>query len=114
MWEIYPDLKPAPWLARPGELSHETRIARRTRQGADATRLHAQAFIGVLRDGRKCPCDVATGHASTTVAHLGNIALATGRKLHWDAPRQRFLDDPAADKLLGREWRGEWAALFRS
>jgi hypothetical protein len=57
---------------------------------------------------------VATGHASTTVAHLGNIALATGRKLHWDAPRQRFLDDPAADKLLGREWRGEWAALFRS
>jgi len=114
MWEIYPDLKPAPWLARPGELSHETRIARRTRQGADATRLHTQAFIEVLRDGRKCPYDVATGHASTTVAHLGNIALSTGRKLRWDAARERFVDDPAADKLLGRAWRGEWAALFRT
>jgi len=48
------------------------------------------------------------------VAHLGNIALATRRKLQWDAARERFVGDPAADKLLGREWRGEWAALFRS
>ncbi|MGO9243135.1 MAG: Gfo/Idh/MocA family protein [Bryobacteraceae bacterium] len=114
MWEIYPDFKPAPWLARPGELSTETRIARRTRQGADATRAHAQAFIAVLRDGRECPCDVATGHRSTTVAHLGNIALATGRKLKWDAQREEFPGDAEANRLLGRAWRGPWADLFKS
>ena len=114
MWEIYPDFKPAPWLAKPGELSKETRIARRMRQGADATRQHAQAFIEVIRDARKCPCDVATGHASTTVAHLGNIALATGRKLRWDAVREEFPGDAEANRLLGRPWRGPWADLFRA
>jgi predicted dehydrogenase len=111
-WEIYPDAKPAPCLTPPSQMPKETRIERRIRQGADATREHAQAFIGVLRGERKSPCDVTLGHNATNVGHLGNIALAVGRKLHWEAAKEQFVNDNEANQLLGRNWRGEWGQLF--
>ena len=39
------------------------------------------------------------GHGSTTVAHLGNIAFKTGKKLHWNAETEEFTDDGDASKL---------------
>jgi hypothetical protein len=36
---------------------------------------------------------------SVTVAHLGNIAFKTGKKLQWNTDTQEFVDDGDASKL---------------
>ena len=47
--------------------------------------------------------DIETGHLSTRLCHLGNIAFRLGRKLTFDAASESFRD-PEANKLLTREY----------
>ncbi len=75
---------------------------------ADATQLHAANFIECVRSRNKPAAEVEIGHRSTTVAHLGNIAFKTGKKLHWHAETEEFVDDGGASKLLYREPRKPW------
>ena len=49
--------------------------------------------------------DIEVCHRSTTAAILGNLAMKTGRKLHWDADKEKFINDPEADKLLMKPYR---------
>ena len=53
-------------------------------------------------------CDVAIGHRSATVCHLGNIAIRTARKLKWDPVAETIVGDPEAAKMLGRTYRAPW------
>jgi len=58
---------------------------------------------------RKAPiADVAIGHRSATVCHLGNIAVRTGRKIRWDPKAEQILDDPGAAEMLKRPYRSPW------
>lgn len=50
-----------------------------------------------------------TAHHSAVPGHLGLIALRTGRKIRWDAPREVIVGNPEASKLLGREYRKPWS-----
>jgi predicted dehydrogenase len=99
-YEIYPEPK------RPG--STEQPLERKQMNTTDATRLHAANFIDCVRSRNKPAADVETGHRSTTVAHLGNIAFKTGKKLHWNAETEEFTDDGEASKLLARQARKPW------
>jgi hypothetical protein len=77
-------------------------------QGRDATDLHCVNFIECVRS-RKAPiADAEIGHRSTTIAHLGNIAFKTGKRLVWDAKKEDFVNAPDATKLLGRKARKPW------
>ena len=50
------------------------------------------------------------GHLSSSLAHLGNIAVRVGRVLRFDPVRERILDDEQAGGLLRRVYRdGHWA-----
>ena len=53
-------------------------------------------------------CDVAIGHRSATVCHLGNIAIRTGRKIAWDPAAETIVGDPEAAKMLSRPYRTPW------
>ncbi|MBI1749923.1 MAG: Gfo/Idh/MocA family oxidoreductase [Acidobacteria bacterium] len=99
-YEIYPDLKPGS--------STEFRCQRRWKNTTDATSLHAVAFIEAIRGQTPCPAPVEIGHSSTIVAHLGNIAFKTGRKLRWNAEKEEFTGDSDANRLLGRHARSSW------
>ena len=61
-----------------------------------------------IRDGEKPNCDALSGHRSSLIAHLGNIAYKVGRKLKWDPLKEEFTGDPEASKLLGRKARKPW------
>jgi len=45
---------------------------------------------------------------SITVCHLGNIADQLGRPLKWDPARERFVNDPVADRYIARAMRAPW------
>jgi predicted dehydrogenase len=59
---------------------------------------------------RKLPiCDVAIGHRSATVCHLGNIAARLGRKIKWDPAKEEIVGDADAAKRLSYDYRPPWS-----
>ncbi len=52
------------------------------------------------------PVDI--GHRVSTVCHLANIAIKTGRKLKWSSEQEQFIGDDDANKLLDRPRRKPW------
>ncbi len=52
------------------------------------------------------PVDI--GHRVSTVCHLANIAIHTGRKLKWDPAAERFVGDDGANAMLTRPMRSPW------
>jgi predicted dehydrogenase len=78
--------------------------------GSDQHWPHVQNFLACVKSREKCICDIATGHTSTVVCHLGNISMKVGRKIYWDAANEKVIDkdgrpDAEANTLLGREYR---------
>ena len=66
---------------------------------------HVADFLGCVKT-RKTPCaDVAIGHRSATVCHLGNLAARAGRPLKWNPVSERFVGDAEADQWLMKEYR---------
>ena len=53
-------------------------------------------------------CDIAEGHLSACIGHLGNIAYRTGRKLTFDAASEKFVNDKDADTYLTRDYRAPY------
>ncbi len=74
----------------------------------DATREHAMHFVDAVRGALPPIATASTAHMATNIGHLGNIALRTGEKLHWDAAKERFTNSSAANQLLAREARNPW------
>jgi hypothetical protein len=87
------------------------RMARKEMSAEDATALHVKDFIECVRSRGKPVADVETGHHSSNVAHLGNIAYRTGRKIQWDARNEEIAGDTEASALLGRRARKPWDLL---
>jgi predicted dehydrogenase len=69
---------------------------------------HMANFAACIRDGSTPNADVAEGHASTLLCHLGNIAYRTGRVLECDPATGRPRNVPEADPLWSREYRPGW------
>ena len=53
------------------------------RRGADPA--HTVNFVESVRSRKTPNADIEIGHRGTSIALLGNIAMKTGKKLHWDA-----------------------------
>ena len=51
---------------------------------------------------------VEVGHRSSTVCHLGNIAIRSGKKVVWDGPNMKAKNCPEADGYVRREYRTGW------
>jgi hypothetical protein len=66
---------------------------------------HVDDFLSCLKSRNRPICDVEVTHKSTNTTHLGNIAYKTGRTLTWDTKTETFVNDPDANKHLGREYR---------
>jgi predicted dehydrogenase len=72
------------------------------------SRHHGRNFIECVRTRERCVAPIQAAHTAINIAHLGNIAMKLGRRLHWDPVRERFVNDPMADRMLSRAMRGPW------
>ena len=52
--------------------------------------------------------DIDQGHLSSCLAHLANIAYATGRTLNFDPQKEMFAGDEEANRLLTRDYRSPY------
>lgn len=69
---------------------------------------HHENWLDCIKSRQLPICDVAIGHRSATVCHLGNIAIRTGRKIQWDPVQETIVGDVAAAKLTTKEYRAPW------
>jgi predicted dehydrogenase len=72
---------------------------------------HQADFLQAIETGEKPSADIEIGHHSTTLLHLANIAVRTGKQLQFDAKTQTITNDAQASKMLGRSYRqeGHWS-----
>lgn len=92
------------------EVKNEVTIDARNRmnpsQQLDA--LHIQNFFDGIRNGAVLHSDIVSGHKSTLLVQLGNIALRSGNTLHTDAANGHIINDPAAMKFWQRAYEPGW------
>jgi len=69
---------------------------------------HSQNFIDCVRSRGETITPAEIAHRATSTALLGGIACKLGRKLTWDPAKERFADDPEADRLLDCPLRAPW------
>jgi len=69
---------------------------------------HQDNFLQCIRTRERPASDAEVGCRSVTVCHLGNIAYWLKRPLRWDPEKERFLNDPEADKMIARAMRAPW------
>jgi len=65
-------------------------------------------FLDCVKSRRDPYFPAEVGHRCCTVAHLGNIAMDVGRKLHWDPEKEKFTNDDLANRMLARAMREPW------
>jgi predicted dehydrogenase len=72
---------------------------------------HVADFLDAIKTGRPPNAGIETGHLSTTLVHLGNLALRLGRSLRFDPRTEQIPGDEQANALLSRKYRagGHWA-----
>jgi predicted dehydrogenase len=69
---------------------------------------HHRNFIDCIKSRQITAAPVEIGHRSTSICHLGNIAMRLGRKLHWDPAAERFTDSDEANQMLSKPMRSPW------
>ncbi|NWG14158.1 MAG: hypothetical protein HXY20_11550 [Acidobacteria bacterium] len=74
----------------------------------DARPAHVRNFLDCVRSREQPVENLELAHHVSTVAHLGNIALRSGRKITWDHASERVLGDKGANRLVGVKYRKPW------
>ena len=72
---------------------------------SEANIAHVNDFLDCIKTRKTPAADISIGHRSATVCHLGNIAVRTGKKIHWDPKTETIVGDAEASKWLTKEYR---------
>jgi predicted dehydrogenase len=65
-------------------------------------------FLNCCRTRKRPAEDLELGHHVTTVAHLGNLALRTGRSIEYDAANMRVIGNDKANEMITPHYRAPW------
>ena len=66
---------------------------------------HVTNFFQSVAARKEPISDVFSHHRALSTCHLAGIAARLGRKIKWDPKKERVVDDPQAQALVGREKR---------
>lgn len=79
---------------------------RRTRRnGLDA---HTANFLECIKNRKDPNCTIEMGRDAALIAHLGNIAYRTGKKLEWNNLESKISNDAEANAFLKPDYRAPW------
>ncbi|HVI43690.1 MAG TPA: Gfo/Idh/MocA family oxidoreductase [Chitinophaga sp.] len=92
------------------EVKNETVIdARNLNNPSEALdHIHIQNFLDGIRKGAILRADITSGHKSTLLCQLGNIALRSGDTLHVDPAKGHILNNNNAQQYWAREYQPGW------
>jgi predicted dehydrogenase len=71
--------------------------------------LHVANFIDCVKNRNTTPnCSIETAANTAIVAHMGNIAYRTGKRVFWDNDKKLFNNDVQANALVKPMYRAPW------
>lgn len=73
---------------------------------------HCQNFFDCIKTGQAPNAEIAIGHLSSSLSHLGNIASRLGRGFEFDPKSEKIVsddDDGDANAFVSRAYRDHWA-----
>jgi len=73
---------------------------------------HVRNFLSCVKSRNQPVLNLEVGHHVSTVAHLGNIAYRTGRKVVFDAATEQVVGDKPADRLVSLDYRKPWVLPY--
>jgi len=73
---------------------------------------HISNFLNAIRTGEKLNADIDSGHKSTLLVQLGNIAQRVGHSLEIDPSNGHILNDNKAMGLWSREYEKGWGMVL--
>lgn len=65
-------------------------------------------FPEAIRTRKQAGGHAAAAHRCATLLHLANIAIRTGRKIHYDPVREQIIGDEEANRLVNQPMRAPW------
>jgi predicted dehydrogenase len=65
-------------------------------------------FVQAVKTRQKFALNELNGHRSCTLVNLAKTATQTGRVLHFDSKKQRFIKDKDANSYINQPMRGSW------
>jgi len=69
---------------------------------------HVYDFLDSVKSRKQPIANAEVAHLSCGLVHLGEIGYRSGRILHFDPSKEKFIGDAEADKLLTKEYRDPW------
>ncbi|HZZ79532.1 MAG TPA: Gfo/Idh/MocA family oxidoreductase [Gemmataceae bacterium] len=69
---------------------------------------HHRNFFQCVRNGNRPAADIETGHLSSSLCHLGNIATRLRRVLTFNPRTEEIANDKDAAAMLRRAYRNHW------
>jgi predicted dehydrogenase len=69
---------------------------------------HFQNWLDCIKSRKDPICRVEVGHRSSTVCHLGNIAIRSGKKVQWDPKKEAIIGDAELAGWASRPYRAPW------
>lgn len=79
-----------------------------TSPGSDQASDHHRNFIDCIKTRETPVADIQTGHITSALCHLGNIAHRLQREVIFTPEQMSFGTDNEAEHLLSREYRNKW------
>jgi len=83
----------SPAVLAPASASNWKRLERKTDK---------QDFVDAVKSRGETMADAEVGHRTTSLCHLGHIAIQLGRKLQWDPAKEIFPGDGEANAYLAK------------
>jgi len=87
----------------------DTKLNYTVPKGESPNLRHVNNFYDCVKSRKLPVADVAIGHRSATVCHLGNIAVRTGKPVVWDPVKETIVGDAELAKWLTKEYRKPWS-----
>ena len=69
---------------------------------------HHRGWVDACKSGNPVHGNFDYSGPMTETILLGNVALRTGKKIHWDSPNMKVLDAPDADPFIKPPFREGW------
>ena len=103
-YEVIPEMKSLDAGGRERAARMEGREGMASNRSTDA---HWADFIASMKSREPPICDIETGHRSTVIALLGNVALRSRQRVEWD-PESETTPNKEARSYLRRAYRPPW------
>jgi predicted dehydrogenase len=72
---------------------------------------HQQNFVNAVKSRKQPESNLAYAREMTLPMHLALTSWRVGRKLEWDAEKEKFRGDTEANEFLSRKYRKSWDLL---